>query len=126
MMPPRPRAPLEVIEPQLVLELAVILFNAPAALGEAHEPAQPQMLPTEIGEPVRRGGFGVGRPLDEQFDRRRGQRPPAAYAVGSGPRRLTPCAGQKAVRANRERMLPFVSWRHEIVRQARAGKAAAS
>lgn len=80
MMPPRPRAPLEVIQPELVLAFAVILLKVPAALGQAHEPSQPQMLPAEIDEPVRRGGLRVGRPFDEWFDRRRRQRPPTAHA----------------------------------------------
>ncbi len=47
-------------------------------------------------------------------------------AVGSGPRLLTPGAGQNAVAANRERSGPVVPARHVMLRHAVAGSAAAS
>lgn len=59
MMPARPRAPLEVIEPQLVLELAVILLDPPAPLGQPDEAAETEVFAAQIGEPVRGGGGGV-------------------------------------------------------------------
>ncbi len=82
MVPARPRAPLEVIEPQFVLELAVILFDPPAPFGEPHKAAEPEVLAAEIGEPVLGGGRGVRRPLDQQLDGRGGQRAATADAVG--------------------------------------------
>lgn len=52
MMPARPRAPFEVVEPQFVFELPIVLFDAPAPFGQPHRAAEPQVLPTQIGEPV--------------------------------------------------------------------------
>ncbi len=46
-------------------------------------------------------------------------------AVGSGLRLLTPCAGQRAVFANRARKAPLVRCRHVTVRHEVVGSVAA-
>lgn len=50
VMPAGPRAPLEVIELERVFQFSIILRDAPAPLGEAHELAQSERLVRERRE----------------------------------------------------------------------------
>src|SRR5450756_510846 len=59
VVPAAKRAPLEVIEAERVLELAVVLRDAPAQLGEAHQLEQ-RRLRGQVGQPVL---DGLGLPL---------------------------------------------------------------
>src|ERR671918_1494997 len=65
MVEPPPASPLEVIEAELVFELLVIAFDAPADLGESDEVGELDIL-RHGGEPVFRGPGLVGGPFDEQ------------------------------------------------------------
>src|SRR5665647_2856446 len=65
VVPAAKRAPLEVIEAERVLELAVVELDAPAQLGEAHQLEQ-RRLRGQVGQPVLDGlGLPLG-PLAEQ------------------------------------------------------------
>src|SRR5262249_54269856 len=60
-----PAAALEVIEPQLILELLVISLDAPAQFGEMHEGGEGRR-PRQGREPILGGGRRAAWPLDEQ------------------------------------------------------------
>src|SRR5713101_2858461 len=65
MMEPPPAAALEMVEPELILELLIVALDAPAQLGEADEVDDGRRL-RQGREPIlRRFGFAP-RPLDEQ------------------------------------------------------------
>ena len=64
------------IEAEFVFQLPVILLDPPAALGEAHEPPQPEGLTAEIRQPVLGGCGRFPRPLHETQFLARGKGPP--------------------------------------------------
>ena len=55
VVPATEGAPLEVVEPERVLELAVVELDAPAQLGEAHEVCE-RRLRGQVGQPVLSSG----------------------------------------------------------------------
>src|SRR3989442_11061167 len=69
VMKATPPAPLEVIEPQLILEFLIIALDAPAQFGEAHELGDRRRR-RQSREPILRGLGGAARPLDQQPDRK--------------------------------------------------------
>ena len=73
VMPPRPRAPFEMIEHEFVLAFAIVLFTAPTPLRQADQTAKPERFIRDLRQSVldRRGR--VVRPFDEQMHRRRPQ-----------------------------------------------------
>src|SRR5712691_7826770 len=100
MMESSPAAALEMIQPQLVLELLIVALDPPAQLGEADELGDRGRL-RQRREPILRRFAGSPGPFDQQpLFRPRG-------------------------RAKRERVAPRVPSRHVTVRQAAAGRAAA-
>ena len=58
-------AAFEVVEAERVFELAVVVLDAPAKLGQAHERLEVGVL-GEVGEPVLDGFWLLGRPLADQ------------------------------------------------------------
>src|SRR2546422_4070240 len=74
VMKATPPAPLEVIEPQLILEFLIIALDAPAQFGEAHELGDRRRR-RQSREPILRGLGGAARPLDQQPLFRPGLRP---------------------------------------------------
>jgi len=81
MMPARPRAAFEVIEAQFVFQLAVVLFDAPAAFRQADGAPEAERLARQVGEPVLDRRRRRARPLDEQVHRGAGQQAAATDAV---------------------------------------------
>ena len=115
MMPPRPRAPFEVIEAEFVLEFAIILFDAPAAFRQPHGASEPEDVPGGVGEPMVR----------RRVDPRGHSKSSVTGAAGSARVVVQPWDGHSAVCANRERSAPFVPCRHVTGCHAVAGNRAA-
>src|SRR5579863_8339687 len=65
MMPAQPAASFEMVEPELVFELRVILLDPPARLGPANQLDQRE-TPRAGDERILRGFRGLRRPLDEE------------------------------------------------------------
>src|SRR5215510_14444299 len=65
VMEAAPPAPLEMIEPELILELLIVSLDAPAQLGEAHELRQ-RCRGRQGREPILRRLSGGPGPLDQQ------------------------------------------------------------
>jgi hypothetical protein len=53
------------VESEFLFQLAVVLLDPPARLGDAHEAPQRQPLLTELGQPIFRG---LGLPWGELSD----------------------------------------------------------
>src|SRR5712692_6477307 len=60
-----PTAPLEMVQPELILELLIVALDAPAELGQADEGRDRGHL-RQSREPILRGRAFAPRPLDEQ------------------------------------------------------------
>jgi hypothetical protein len=87
VVPAREGAALEVVQPQRVLQLPIVVFHSPAQLGQVDQPLQ-QGVGREVREPVLdRLGFAVG-PLDQQPAHR--QLPTAGGAAQPDPGRTHP------------------------------------
>src|SRR5450759_3781143 len=84
VVPAAKRAPLEVIEAERVLELAVVLLDAPAQLGEAHQLEQ-RRLRRQVGQPVLRRLLLILGPLAEQPGERQRLAVGATQADVGGP-----------------------------------------
>src|SRR3989442_14321542 len=65
MMEASPAAALEMVEPELILELLIVALDAPAQLGEADEVGEGRRL-RQGREPILRGLRFAPRPLDQQ------------------------------------------------------------
>src|SRR6266850_6430033 len=65
VMEAAPPAPLEMIEPELILELLIVALDPPAELGEAHE-GRHGRRGRQGREPILRGLRVVRGPLDQQ------------------------------------------------------------
>src|SRR3989304_858215 len=65
MMEPPPPAALEMIEPELVLELLIVALDAPAQLGEPNEVGDRRRR-RERRQPILRGLRFASRPFDQQ------------------------------------------------------------
>src|SRR3990172_2989259 len=65
MMEASPPAALEMVEPELILELLIVALDAPAQLGEADEGGDGRGL-RQGREPILRGRVFAPRPLDQQ------------------------------------------------------------
>src|ERR687891_2952068 len=74
MMEAAPAAALEMVEPELVLELLIVALDAPAQLGEADEVGDGRRR-RQRREPILRGLRVTPRPLDQQPLFRPGLRP---------------------------------------------------
>src|SRR5271157_3828500 len=66
MMPAQPMPAFVMIQPQLLLEFAVIQFDSPACPGDLDQPSQSHRLIAESRQPVICGRCGSGRPFDEE------------------------------------------------------------
>src|SRR3989441_43785 len=64
MMEASPAAALEMVEPELILELLIVALDAPAQLGEADEAGEGRRL-RQGREPILRGLRVAPRPLDQ-------------------------------------------------------------
>src|SRR5712691_11196632 len=73
VMEPAPPAALEMVEPELVLELLIVALDAPAQLGEADE-GRDRRRRRQGREPILRGLRFVPRPLDQHPLLRPGRR----------------------------------------------------
>src|ERR1700739_4231010 len=61
MMPAQPLAAFIMVQAEFFLQFTIVLFDAPAGFGEAHQTAQSQWLSSELGQPVLGGlGFSLG------------------------------------------------------------------
>src|SRR5712691_4578270 len=105
MMKAAPAPALEMIEPELVLELLIVALDAPTQLGEADEVGDGRGL-RQGREPIFLGLGFAPRPLDQQP--------------------LGPPGLRTRSRAKRERIAPRVPSRHVTVRHAVVGRAPAS
>src|SRR3972149_2501058 len=65
MMEASPPPALEMVEPELILELLIVALDAPAQLGEADEISEGRRL-RQGREPILRGLRVAPRPLDQQ------------------------------------------------------------
>src|SRR3990172_2944512 len=65
MMEPPPPAALEMIEPELVLELLIVALDAPAQLGEPNEVGDRRRR-RQRRQPILRGLRFASRPFDQQ------------------------------------------------------------
>src|SRR5712692_9739758 len=65
VMEAAPAAPLEMIEPELILELLIVALDAPAQLGQAGQLGDGRGL-WQRREPILRGLGVAPRPLDQQ------------------------------------------------------------
>jgi hypothetical protein len=65
VVPAGPGAALEVIEAERVFEFAVVLFYAPAQLGEGNEPFD-RRVGREVGEPEAGGSILAAGPFGQQ------------------------------------------------------------
>src|SRR6516165_3466836 len=66
MMPAQPLAAFIMVQPEFFLQFAIVLFDAPARLGDTDQTAQSQWLRPELGQPVLDGlGFTLG-PFHQQ------------------------------------------------------------
>src|SRR3972149_4946901 len=65
MMEPPPPAALEMIEPELVLELLIVALDAPAQLGEPNEVGDRRRR-RQRRQPILRGLRFASRPMDQQ------------------------------------------------------------
>src|SRR5712692_3768740 len=65
MMKAPPAAPLEMVQPELILELLIVALDAPAELGQADEGGDRGHL-RQSREPILRGRAFAPRPFDEQ------------------------------------------------------------
>src|SRR3989304_3925813 len=73
MMEPPPPAALEMIEPELVLELLIVALDAPAQLGEPNEVGDRRRR-RQRRQPILRGLRFASRPFDQQPLLRPGRR----------------------------------------------------
>src|SRR5487761_449091 len=77
MTPSQPLTALVMIQTEFPFQFAVVLFDPPAGLGDAHQAPQPQRLRTELGQPIFRRLLLTLRPFDQQpLDHPRRVRPP--------------------------------------------------
>lgn len=81
VMPARPRAPFKVIEPEFVLEFAIVLFDAPAPFRQTDEATQAERFVWHAGQPVLDRRRLVRWPFDEQLHRHGRERSTTADAV---------------------------------------------
>ena len=95
MMPAWPRAPFDVIEAECVFQFAGVLFDAPAAFGEADGAPEPERFSGQLGEPIRDRCGLVAWPLDPQLHRGAGP-----WAATTDPMR-GPEGRQREARAER-------------------------
>ena len=65
VVPAPPRTPLDVVEAEYVLQLAVAVFHQPVALGNGDQPLQTRFR-RQVAEEVTRRRFGALGPLGEQ------------------------------------------------------------
>jgi len=68
MMPALPAAPFVMVQSQFLFQLLIVLFDSPAQFGQLHQASERDPL-GQVREPILRGSFGLGGPLDEQPDR---------------------------------------------------------
>ncbi len=68
MMPALPAAPFVMVQSQFLFQLLVVLFDSPAQFGQLHQASERDPR-GQVREPILRGSFGLGGPLDEQPDR---------------------------------------------------------
>ena len=66
MVPSPPLAALVVVQSEFFFQFAVILFDSPARLGNAHAVAPSRPLRTELNQPVFRGLLLILRPFHQQ------------------------------------------------------------
>lgn len=105
MVPAGPRATLKVIEAKFVFELAVVLLDAPAPFGEAHEAPEAERLAWQVGEPIRDRRGVVTRPFEQQLHGRRREGagvPDTVRGPAGGLRKARPQRAPRA-RAPRDR-----------------------
>src|SRR6266851_7517066 len=74
MMEAAPTTTLEMVEPELILELLIVALDAPAQLGEANKIGDRRRL-RQRRQPILRGLGGAPRPLDQHPLGRPGFRP---------------------------------------------------
>src|SRR5487761_333947 len=66
MTPSQPLTALVMIQPEFLFQFAVVLFDPPAGLGDAHQAPQSQRLRTKLSQPIFRRFLLTLRPLDQQ------------------------------------------------------------
>jgi hypothetical protein len=108
MVPAWPGAAFEVVQAERALELAIVLFDAPAQLAEADQFHQRRGL-GEVRQPVLDRLGLVGRPLGQQPTQ--GQFPPAAVGPGGSLAAGVIPAGRTRNARKRERCRPLLARR---------------